>query len=352
MKRRLLAAMVLLALAAPALTAQQFYRSNAAGSVVSRIPESARGDYEYVLEVRREDGVRERRLYRDGDLLRRERASLDGRGRVTEEARYEQGVLREVRRFDERGRPVEELDYDTAGLLIERVEVAYEGDRRVAERHIDPEGELLYTDRFEYDSAGRIRRVRRMRDTGVVRSTSYAYADGRLFEESFRSGNRTTVVRYDAGGRVAQREQRVDGELTEEQTYRYEGEDTRIVTTRSVGENRVRVERFVEGRIVATTVEVDGDVVSTSRHEYSDGRLFRVITEGPGIAGRRVERYEYDTEGELARRVVQLEGRVTREVLYSGERTREEITYRDGEPFLRVTYRDDNPVSRELVAGE
>jgi hypothetical protein len=335
-----------------ALGAQELYRSNAAGIAVSRIGEGERGSHEYVLEVRREDGVRERRLYRDGELARRERERLDGRGRVVEEERFEDAVLREVRRYDERGRVSEILDYDDTGLLVERIELDYEETRRIAERHYDARDELAFTDRFEYDADGRIRRVRRERDDEIVRSTSYAYAEGRLFEEAFRTGETETVVRYDADGRVAYRAQRRDGDLVQEQEYRYEAPAVRVVTTRSAGEEGILVERFTDGRLDVARREVDGEVVSRTRHEYTDGRLLRTVTEGRDIAGRRVERYEYADDGELRRRVVRVEGRTTREVIYRDDRIREEVTYRDGTPFLRVTYRDDNPVSRELISGE
>jgi hypothetical protein len=350
-RRALPAALVLAVVASASIGAQDLFRSNAAAIAVARISPAERSNYEYVLEVERDDGVRERTLFRDGERVRLERMRVDVRGRVLEEEHYERGVLREVRRFDERGRVREELDYDESGLLTERIEMVYNGGVRVAERHFDPEGELLFIDRFSYDSGGRIRRVERERDDAVVRSTSYAYADGRIFEEAFRSGDAATVVRYDELGRVAYRAERQDGRLIEEQAYRYETPDTRIVTTEGSDEPGVRIERFVDGRLAAVSVEIDGEVVSRSTREYADGRLVRVVTEGRDIAGRRVERYRYD-DGELVRRVVQENDRIVREVLYTGPREREEITYRDGEPFLRVRYRDDNPVARELIRGE
>lgn len=334
-----------------AIGAQELFRSNAAGTAVSPISESQRESYEYVLEVERTDGVRERALFREGELTRLERLRLDGRGRVVEEERYDGGVLREVRRFDERGRIREELEYDDTGLLAGRSEVEYEDGRRVSERHFNADDTLRYTDRFEYDSRGRIRRVRRESDGNLQRSTAYAYAHGRLFEESFRTGDMRAVVRYDSRGRVAYRAERRDGELVAEQEYRYESPDEYDVTYRGPAEPGTRVERYVDGRLVSSREEIDGEVVSRTAYQYDGERLARVVTDGRDIAGRRVEHYHYDGDGDLSRRVVEVAGRTVREVVYPGDRVREEITYRDGEPFLRVTYRDDNPVSRDLVSG-
>lgn len=347
------AAALFLALAVlPPQAAAELYRSNAAAIAVAPITEAERGEHEYVLEIRRGDGLRERLLFRGGELIRRERSRLDSRGRVVEEERFEGGVLREVRRYDQRGHLTEVLEYDRTGILERRIALDYENGRRSAERHYDATDTRLFTDRFAYDSAGRIRRVTRERDGEVVRETAYAYAEGSLFEESFRAGQTVRVVRYDGQRRVAYRAERRDGELVEQQEVRYPAADVRIVTTTRPEERGVTVERFLAGRVTDTRREIDGEVVSRTRHEYEDGRLVRVITEGRDIAGRRVERYEYDVTGELARRIVRTEGRTLREVIYHGDRRREEITYRDGEPFLRVTYRDDNPVSRELVSGE
>ena len=345
------ALLAVLLLQPAAIGAQELFRSNAAGTAVSPIPESQRESYEYVLEVERTDGIRERALFRDGELTRLERQRLDGRGGVVEQERYEGGVLREVRRFDERGRIREELDYDDTGLLAGRSEVEYEDGRRVAERHFDAEDTLRHTDRFEYDSRGRIRRVRRERQGSLLRSTSYAYADGRLFEESFRTADMLAVVRYDSRGRVAYRAERREGELVAEQEHRYESPSEYTVTHRLPAEPGIRVERYRDGRLSTSTKEVDGEVVSRAVYEYAGERLARIVTGGREIAGRRVERYDYDDEGELERRVVEVAGRTVREVVYPGDRVREEITYRDGEPFLRVTYRDNNPVSRDLVSG-
>jgi YD repeat-containing protein len=353
-KRRAAAvAALFLALAAlPPQAAADLYRSNAAAIAVAPITEAQRGEHEYVLEVRRGDGLRERLLFREGELIRRERLRLDGRGRVVEEERFEGGVLREVRRYDERGRLTEVLEYDRSGILERRIALGYENGRRIAERHYDATDTRVFTDRFAYDSAGRIRRVTRERDGEVERETAYAYAEGSLFEESFRAGETVRVVRYDGQGRLAYRAERRDGELVEEQEVRYPAADVRIVTTSRPGEPGVLIERFLSGRLTDTRREIDGAVVSRTRHEYEEDRLTRVVTEGRDIAGRRVERYEYDDTGELTRRIVRMEGRTLREVIYHGDRRREEITYRGGEPFLRVTYRDDNPVSRELVSGE
>lgn len=349
--RAVLALLAALLLQPAALGAQELFRSNAAGTAVSPIPESQRESHEYVLEVERTDGVRERSLFREGELTRLERLRLDGRGRVLEEERYEDGVLREVRRFDERGRITEELEYDDTGLLAGRSEVEYEDGRRVIERHFNADDTLRYTDRFAYDSRGRIRRVRREHDGTLLRSTSYAYADGRLFEESFRTGEMLAVVRYDARGRVAYRAERREGELVAEQEYRYESPDAYDVTYRRPTEPGRSVERYVDGRLVTSREEIDGEVVSRTAYEYDGDRLARAVTDGRDIAGRRVEQYHYDEDGDLSRRVVEVAGRTVREVVYSDDRMREEITYRNGEPFLRVTYRDDNPVSRELVSG-
>ncbi len=346
-----LALLAVLLLQPAAIGAQELFRSNAAGTAVSPISESQRESYEYVLAVERIDGVRERALFREGKLTRLERLRLDGRGRVVEEERYEGGVLREVRRFDERGRITEALEYDDTGLLAGRSEVEYEDGRRVIERHFNADDTLRYTDRFEYDSRGRIRRVRRESDGNLQRSTAYAYADGRLFEESFRTGDMRAVVRYDSRGRVAYSAERRDGELVAEQEYSYDAPDEYNVTYRRPAEPGIRVERYVDGRLVTSREEIDDEVVSRTAYEYDGERLARVVTDGRDIAGRRVEQYRYDEDGDLSRRVVEVAGRTVREVVYSGDRLREEITFRDGEPFLRVTYRDDNPVSRELVSG-
>lgn len=348
----LLALLAAMLLQPAAIGAQELFRSNAAGIAVSPISESQRESHEYVLEIERTDGVRERSLFREGELTRLERLRLDGRGRVVEEERYEDGVLRELRRFDERGRISEELEYDDTGLLSGRTELEYEDGRRVAERHFDADDTPRYTDRFEYDSRGRIRRVRREHDGTLLRSTSYAYAGGRLFEESFRTGDMLAVVRYDSRGWVAYRAERRDGELVAEQEYRYESPGEYTVTHRQPTEPGIRVERYVDGRLVTSSEEVDEEVVSRTAYEYDGGRLARVVTDGRDIAGRRVEYYHYDENRELERRVVEVAGRTVREVVYSRDRMREEITYRNGKPFLRVTYRDDNPVSRELVSGQ
>lgn len=349
----LLATMIAVTVWALPLPAAEVFESNAAGIALSPIEESQRDAYEYVLEVVTEDGVRERVLYRDGEEDTRERFRLDERGRVVEEERYEDGVLREGRRYDERGLVREILEYDDTGLLERRIEADYADGRRVAERHYNPEEELLFTDTYQYGSSGRVARVTRRREGEVVRTTSYAYAGERLFEEAYRRGEELTVVRYDTAGRVSYRAERREGELLREEEYRYEADGARVVTTRAPASGEVTVERYQNGQLVSTRVEVDGEPVRRTLRDYDEeGNLVRVTTEGEDIAGSRVERYEYDEEGELARRIVELRGTIVREVVYSGERTREEITYRDGEPFLRVTYRDDNPVSRELVDGE
>ncbi|MFP4204722.1 MAG: hypothetical protein ACLFSP_01275 [Spirochaetaceae bacterium] len=286
-----------------AYAAEELYRSDPTGAAIARITEAEREDHRYVLEVEAADDLREHRLYREGELLREERQHLDAEGRVVSEERVEGGEHRE-------------------------------------------------TDHFDYDGQGRIRRVTRERDGETVHSTSYAYADGRLFEEAYRSGARVTVARFDTRGRVAYRAERREGELLREEEYRYTTAEDYTVRIREDETSGLRVERYEEKRLRESRLEEDGRVLRRSVYRYDGENLREVITEGEQIRGRRVAEHEYDEDGELRRRIVREDDRIIRETSYRDSRERVETVYRGGVPFLRITYRDDNVVARELVSGE
>ncbi len=330
----------------------RFYRSNELGMALEEVPAARRGELEYLLEESGGAGRRTQRLLHGREEIRRWEHDLDGRGAVRETRVFERGVPSEVERYDAQGRLTEEQRL-AGGALEARTLYHYTG-RSIAEVEVyDAAGALVYRDRYRLTRGGDLRAVRRERPEGAAEGFSLLRTRDRLLEERQQTSGEMVITRYDARGRLRQREVWQQGELVSVLEYRYTGDRLEAAFETDPRSGARTTRRFDEaGRLLQEEARPSGkeEAAADTRIEWdAEGRKSRMVRRG----GQGLEewRYTYGPDGSLREEEYRLKGSLTRVTRYGPGEARTEELYRQEKPFLRITYEGEDKIREEVLAG-
>ncbi|HEQ71144.1 MAG TPA: hypothetical protein ENN69_01520, partial [Spirochaetia bacterium] len=192
--------------AGPQLTAEiRYYRSDQVGLELEPIARIRRDEFEYVLEVEKEERRAVKRLYRDDKEWKRWETLFDGQGLKTDIYEYRDGKLLLHTMYDAKGRVKTEEAY-ADGKLTERRLFAYSPRGLDYVDTLDSNGERLYTDEYFLAPTGRLRTIRRIYPDESMAVIHFTYGGGLLvYQWEYRDG-RITDIRYNEDGTVAKRE--------------------------------------------------------------------------------------------------------------------------------------------------
>lgn len=228
---------------------------------------------------------------------------------------YEDGI--------ERGREL--LDYDVANRVVSR-------------RRSDASGALVFAERYRFRPDGSLRGVIRCGGDGECIEIRY---EGISAGEEVLGSDFELRYSYDEAGRPTEEVRREGDEPRA--VRRYEYENGRLATVRTVQGDRETLERFENGLTVEITEHRAGRRISRERFEYDDeDRL--VLREEQTRRQVTIERYVYPDEGGSIRELVLDGGLVEREIVEPSGTTSVE-RFSDGELVSR-TVLDDGRVTR------
>jgi antitoxin component YwqK of YwqJK toxin-antitoxin module len=303
----------------------------------------------YALRVTRSDGVVERRLYRDGELIQRVEQERSASGILRVERVFESGTLSVEEGFTDAGRRSYRLEYGEKGTVVRELRYEYDNGNLVQRRVLGPEGNERYRDTMSYYSSKGLREMRRVWADGALRVVRYSVVNGNVLQERFESGDGGRLVRYDAAQRAIYEREWTGSTVVREERLSYEGDSrtpaTSVETLPQEGQRREK--RYDEqGRVIEELV-------------YQDDRLVREVETSYGPPGPRerivrtrgrVERHVFSyVDEELSEERIFVNGELSRSIAYTGERSRVERRYREGEVFVRIYYEDDTEVREEII---
>lgn len=326
-----------------------YYRSNEIAMPIERIGWFRVDEFEYVLEIEEAGGEEIRTLLRDGEAVSRleviERA--DGGRR---EIRRKGGLTQSVEVYDATGRLIRRERYDEDGELVEIESMTYRNGRLATSELRSPDGSVVSSDRYEYDSEGLLRGVVRVYPEGGERRSEYTFQNGALLQEWHGDDGSGILVRYGPAGRESVRES-WDGEsLVTRQRYEYRdsGVLERSVIIDYENDTRTEISYNEDGQPVREERQSGDELVGTTEFVYEDGLLAlrREETEA-GIVERR---YEYGEGGEVSQEELYRDGRIVTRITYPEPGRTMEERFRGGEPFLRIYFRDGRRVREEVVS--
>ena len=329
-----------------------YYRSNEIAMPIEPIGWFRADEYEYVLEVDRADGGEIRTLYHDGAAVRRiEITDTPDGGR--RELRSRNGATESVEVFDSTGRLVRRERYE-GGELSEIESMTYREGRLATSELRAPDGTLVSTDRYAYDSEGLLREVIRTypegtRPEGTERRSEYTFQQGALLQEWHGDGGSGILIRYDTAGRETARETWEGDTLVTRRRFEYRpsGVLARSVLVDFAEESRTVVAYDDSGSPRREERLVDEEVVSVVEYEYEDGLLTSRREETD--SGITTWTYAYDDEGDVSEEALYRDGVLTKQVRYPEPDVAVEERFRGGELFLRIHFRGDARVREEVI---
>ena len=331
------AALLLVLLSCPPTGAQTGgqFRSNVIGMRLG----PASGESDFVLDVIAVGENEEERLLERGTEVRR--TEWRRGDALTTETVTEKGAVSATRAYDAQMRLIEERNAEGRRLYryrdgrLDRLEV------------LGPEGEPLYSERYAYTPAGRLREADRVYTDGSRTLSSFLFGGGRLLSERLEAGERVLTVRYDASGRLVSESERRGGALEWERSERYDAASGKLAeTTEARKGSALRRLYDAAGRVVEETRTGAG----AYRAAYTyDGEGRQVRLRRLGAAGTEEWLTEYDGEGRAARESYLARGRLQRVRVHTGEREWHDDLYRDGRAVLRVYFRADQKVGEERL---
>lgn len=310
------------------------------------IPWYRADEFEYVLQILRRDDGESRVLMREGEEV--EQLSISPRpGGGRREVRRREGETVSTEVYDATGRLVRKESFDNGeATAIETM--TYSAGRLAESENRTPDGEVLWRDRFVYDSEGLLRRVVRAYPSGDERRSEYTFQGGSLLQEWHGNGGAGILIRYGAAGREVARENWDGDVLVTRESFEYadSGVIRRSVVTDFAEDSRTVVTYDADGRPVAEERTVGETVASTVTYEY-DGEDLAVRREESG-EGLLETRYEYEG-GEIAAESFYTDGLLTKRILYPEEGRRVEERFRVGDLFLRIYFEDDVRTREEVI---
>jgi hypothetical protein len=327
----------------------QYYVSNDLGMALEEIGWYRREEFPYILVVETAGSREIRTLLHQGRELQRWELEDD------EQRIYRDSELEQRLRYDEMNCRVEDQLY-SGGLMSQRTLYYY--SRGVLERTetFGPDGQLLYRDFYRLSPDGKLRRVTREHG-GTRQDQRFALADGGggVAEERYGNERERRINRYDAEGRLVEREYWYGGELLERELIQYRGKtDIRLsALLEELSPERTTVRSYDdEGRVVLVEVTEGEEVIERTVHVRDPGGRI-VETTKRGSRGIENWLFEYGPETEEpVREEYRVRGSLERITIYStreGERSRVEELYREGRLFMRVHYQGEQKVKEEVV---
>jgi hypothetical protein len=355
-KRQLLCLLLVLLSALPLPAAPRIYRSNDFGMQLEPLPPWRRDESTWVLEVTTRANGEVRRLLRDGKEVRRWEVSPAADSR-REERELDSGVLVARKVYSSGGDLLEE-DLYSKGSLTQKSLYTYTSSRVARVRVVAADGSLAYTQDYLYTSRGSLREVRRSGGKQGTQVSWFVEGSSGLSEEREHSGDDIYVARYDAHGRVVEKESRRGKELVSREDFVYRADNghapDRDLLFSSVeerpGEGRVISRAYdSEGRLQTETVSAGGKVAEVIDYARDDkGRVTRKLRRSS--TGLEQWRYTLDDKGKTIREDFYRRGSLEKVTVYGANNSRTEELYQGGSLFLKVYFEGDRRTREEVYS--
>jgi len=329
----------------------RYYRSNDQGMRLARVSAALKDQSQWMLKVTLDGADEDRQLYNNGKEVHRWQVSWNAAHTEEVERESSEGALVARRIYDGTQSLQREEEYRD-GKLVKTTRYIYEGGRLARRRELDAEGKEIDTEAYVYAENGSLREVSRSSaEGGADRSAWVSGRDGLVDQRSVMDGDQF-VERYDADGRLAERQRFVDGTTVSTETFSYSPAGKLESSTERRPEDATLFERQYDdhGRLVSETTRVKDQVTEVSSWEHdADGRVTARTRRGPG--GLELWKYRYGPSGDVSREEYSQRGVLVKVTVYNEGGRRTEELYRRGELFLKVFFNGDTRTREEVYSN-
>lgn len=347
-----------------------FYRSNAAGMALEKIPAPVEPEgmeeVERKVSEARDRPAQERArpvfvlkkrslpsggevelLLEEGEAVYRVERKMTKAGFAEREFRDGEKVRERIERegkpvfewvLNNDGSSTERNYYREDGRLISCIETEYRGEEKIAAKSI------LYVT----DSSGKLGQVRK---NGEL--SSYVFDSEGTLRCEWHTGTETDetdsreieLVSYSRNGGYRMETGDKEGPIRVRRSVAQNGGV--MVETRNVQSGVEIREWYDEADRLVRRITRGEEGLRRETYGYENGRLESERLRSPGTD--REKAYFYDNEGEIMMVRVTEQGELSREIVYRKDEERLETIYRNGEPLYRNLYRGEDLVKREYI---
>jgi antitoxin component YwqK of YwqJK toxin-antitoxin module len=350
MKKRILIIICLLVSLVLYAEEKEFYRSNALGMTLEKIPEYRRDEFSFVLSVEDGESGELRRLFRDGRQIKEYIRSYSPSGLLLEEQTSEDGILRKIRRFSERGIR-EELRYEN-GELKERIEYIYEDGVLQNRKTYDETGALSAHFEYHYLADGRLEYVRQLMLEEKAKEIRFHYDGEGIYAQWEGGSGEGELVRYNDAGRILSREGYRGDELIYRERYEYAGSDAISSKIRKIifedfqkQDKIIRVyndnEQLAEERLYHR-----GELVSETTSTYEEGRLRSRMRRSGALLEEWI--FDFSADRMVSERYLR-NGEIEYTIAYGGSGIRIKEVYNEGEAVVRIHFEGGEKIKEEIL---
>jgi antitoxin component YwqK of YwqJK toxin-antitoxin module len=328
------------------------YRSNDFGMSLARIAPYQKGDWRWVLEVRRNGRDEVRLLFDNGKEVRRWDLAWNGGQTERVERQSAGGVLTARRIYDASGSLLQEEEY-AAGVLSKKTLFTYANGRLSRARTLEGADEReISAETYLYAAGGGLREVRRTVAQGEPAVSSAVTSAAGLSEERSTAEGSLFIDRYDAVGLLINRERRDDGVPVSTEDFSY-GPGSRILASseeRLPADHALISRRYdAAGRLSRETRSVNGTVTETVGYERDAKGSVSTKTR-MSAEGSESWSYAYSDSGDLSREEYSRRGTLVKVTIHGEKKLRTEELYKDRELFMKVFYDGDTRLREEVYS--
>jgi len=329
----------------------RYYRSNDQGMLLARIPAALKDQAQWTLTVSRDSATEDRRLYNNGKEVRRWQLSWNPSHTEKTERESADGKLTARRTYDATESLQREEEFRD-GKLVKTTRYVYEGARLARKREFGADGKETATETYLYAEDGRLREVRRSVPGGATDHSEWVTGQGGLVEQRSLMDASLFVERYDAAGRLAQRQRLAGGTLVSLESFSYSTAGKLASSSEQRPGDSTVIERTYDdhGRLASETTKLKDQVTETSSWQYDAAGKVAARTRR-GHDGMELWKYRYTDAGDLSREEYSQRGVLVKVTSYGEGAHRTEELYRRGELFLKVFFDGDARVREEVYSG-
>jgi hypothetical protein len=224
------------------------------------------------------------------------------------------------------GKLVAQDEYDSNGLLVSRLEYAYDADGNSRGIFIN----------LDTDSP-----------TGAhVETYQGANPDGAVYRHTSGAAGQWTISDFDSRGRPIKRTALSDSAVSSEISWIRDDEGNLKEEIQLTGDTELRKRYNDEGRILEETTITGGVLLQIRSYTWNGANLSRVEEKGEG---RTTVRELTWTRDKLVSETLSVEGIISSEILYTSDSERTEMLYRDGVAAVRVYWDGNNRLREEFL---
>ena len=319
---------------------QNYYRSNSIGLVYEKIPNYRIDEFDWILEIIKDNYIEKRVLYFNGSETSRKEFFNDGNTLIISEYDSKDLIHLEKKR---NGLIIKEENYENNIL---KNEYFYEYIGRQLNKTTYLENKLVvYEDNFLLTENGEINQIRRnFNDGKLITSGVSSFDHGRSYE--WYADNDDFIFYKYSEGKLVKMENWKNGILNRTKIYTFSNLGS-IETETDLISGKINTKVFDLSDNILSESTINGNIVEKIIYKYNENLLVQKNIATTGVRNKYF--YEYDSENDLKLEKILKDDMLVKEIFYNqGEKTFEKL-YKDNSLILIVSYKNGEKVDEEYI---